>query len=97
MWLPSWHCGTHQIADWGIYGLPETPAPNESLRTIEFRWPDKEELETLQEQGALRGDCPEPTLTMGTRCCGAARGKRYSRHLHHLSAGRGRRCGRSCR
>ena len=53
IWVPNWHSGTHRIAFWDIFGIPETPAPYDFMRNIEFWWLDGEKLEALKEQGAL--------------------------------------------
>ena len=53
VWVPNWHSGTHRIAVWDIFGMPETPAPYDFLRNVEFWWLDWEKLAALEEQGAL--------------------------------------------
>ena len=53
IWVPNWHSGTHRIAIWDIFGIPETPAPYDFMRNVEFWWLDGEKLEALKEQGAL--------------------------------------------
>ena len=53
IWVPNWHSGTHRIAVWDIFGMPETPAPYDFLRNVEFWWLDRDRLEALQERGAL--------------------------------------------
>ena len=53
IWVPNWHSGTHRIAFWDIFGIPETPAPYDFMRNVEFWWLDGEKLEALKEQGAL--------------------------------------------
>ena len=53
IWVPNWHSGTHRIAAWDIFGRPETPAPYDFLRNVEFWWLDEGKLEALEKQGAL--------------------------------------------
>ncbi|TFL17168.1 extracellular solute-binding protein [Jannaschia formosa] len=53
IWVPNWHSGTHRIAVWDVFGIPETPAPYDFLRNVEFWWLDRDKLAALQAQGAL--------------------------------------------
>ncbi|PWJ15829.1 extracellular solute-binding protein [Jannaschia seohaensis] len=53
IWVPNWHSATHRIAVWDIFGIPETPAPYDFLRNVEFWWLDQEKLDALEAQGAL--------------------------------------------
>ncbi len=53
IWVPNWHSGKHRGAIWDVFGIPETPAPYDFLRNVEFWWLDEEKLQALQEQGAL--------------------------------------------
>jgi microcin C transport system substrate-binding protein len=53
VWVPNWHSGTHRIAVWDVFGIPETPAPFDFLRNVEFWWLDREKLDALEAQGAL--------------------------------------------
>jgi microcin C transport system substrate-binding protein len=53
VWVPNWHSGTHRIAVWDVFGIPETPAPYDFLRNVEFWWLDQEKLDALEAQGAL--------------------------------------------
>ena len=53
VWIPNWHSGTHRIATWDVFGIPETPAPYDFLRNVEFWWLDQDKLDALERQGAL--------------------------------------------
>ena len=53
IWVPQWHSGKHRVAVWDIFGIPETPAPYDFLRNIEFWWLDDAKETALKEAGAL--------------------------------------------
>ena len=53
IWVPNWHSVTHRIAIWDIFGIPETPAPYDFLRNVEFWWLDREKMDALEAAGAL--------------------------------------------
>ena len=53
VWVPNWHSGAHRIAVWDVFGIPETPAPYDFMRNVEFWWLDEGKLEALRAEGAL--------------------------------------------
>ena len=53
IWVPNWHSGTHRVAVWDVLGMPETPAPYDFMRNVEFWWLDQGKLDGLRAQGAL--------------------------------------------
>jgi len=53
IWIPNWHSGTHRVAVWDIFGMPETPAPYDFNRNVEFWWIDPAKRDALADAGAL--------------------------------------------
>ena len=53
IWIPNWHSGTHRVAIWDIFGIPDVPAPYDFFRNVEFWWFDQEKFDALRAQGAL--------------------------------------------
>ncbi|MEL6682552.1 MAG: extracellular solute-binding protein [Pseudomonadota bacterium] len=53
IWIGTWHLGAHWVAGWDMFGRPETPAPYDFNRGVDFWWFDEEKYETLVTSGAL--------------------------------------------
>ena len=52
IWVPNWFKGTHWIANWDVFGRPETKPPYD--RGIDFWWWEQEKYDALVAEGALR-------------------------------------------
>jgi microcin C transport system substrate-binding protein len=53
VWVPNWHSGTHRVAVWDVFGMPDAPAPYDFMRNLQFWWLDADKLQDLEAQGAL--------------------------------------------
>ncbi|MEM1100695.1 MAG: ABC transporter substrate-binding protein, partial [Pseudomonadota bacterium] len=53
IWVPAWHLGKHWVAVWDIFGMPDTPAPYDFNRNVEFWWLDQARFDALRAAGAL--------------------------------------------
>ncbi|MEL6641788.1 MAG: hypothetical protein AAFP98_10830, partial [Pseudomonadota bacterium] len=53
IWIGGWHSGAHRVAVWDMFGIPETPAPYDPFRNVDFWWFDREKYTALVEAGAL--------------------------------------------
>ncbi|MEO0677537.1 MAG: extracellular solute-binding protein [Pseudomonadota bacterium] len=53
IWIGAWYLGSHRVAIWDVFGMPETPAPYDFNRNVEFWWMDQERFSELQASGAL--------------------------------------------
>ncbi len=53
IWIGNWHLGAHRVAVWDIFGMPDTPAPYDFNRGVEFWWLDQEKHAALIEAGAF--------------------------------------------
>ncbi|MEL6573011.1 MAG: extracellular solute-binding protein [Pseudomonadota bacterium] len=53
IWIPGWHSGDHRVAVWDIFGIPETPAPYDFNRGVDFWWFDRDKYAALVAEGAL--------------------------------------------
>ncbi len=53
IWIPGWHSADHRVAVWDIFGIPETPAPYDFNRGVDFWWFDRDKYATLVAEGAL--------------------------------------------
>ncbi|MEO0484763.1 MAG: extracellular solute-binding protein [Pseudomonadota bacterium] len=53
IWIGAWYLGAHRVAVWDIFGMPETPAPYDFNRNVEFWWMDAAKRDALIAAGAL--------------------------------------------
>lgn len=53
IWIGNWHLGAHRVAVWDIFGWPETPAPYDFNRGVDFWWFDQAKFEALTAINAL--------------------------------------------
>lgn len=53
IWIPGWHSGSHRVAVWDIFGLPDKPAPYDFNRGVDFWWFDRDKYTALVTEGAL--------------------------------------------
>ena len=53
IWIGNWHLGAHRVAVWDIFGMPETPAPYDFNRGVDFWWLDEGKYQSLVDAGAL--------------------------------------------
>lgn len=53
IWIGNWHLGAHRVAIWDIFGMPETSAPYDFNRGVEFWWLDNIKYQVLVNAGAL--------------------------------------------
>ena len=53
IWISNWFLGAHRVAVWDIFGMPETPAPYDFNRGVDFWWFDRDKYEVLVDAGAL--------------------------------------------
>ncbi|MEL7300646.1 MAG: extracellular solute-binding protein [Pseudomonadota bacterium] len=53
IWVPAWHLGKHWVAVWDIFGMPDTPAPYDFNRNVEFWWLDQARFDALRAAGTL--------------------------------------------
>ncbi len=55
IWIGTWYLGTHRVAIWDVFGIPEEPAPYDFNRGVDFWWFDRDKYQTLVGAGALDG------------------------------------------
>ncbi len=53
IWIGNWHLGTHRVAVWDIFGIPEKPALYDFNRGVDFWWFDREKHSALVAAGAF--------------------------------------------
>ena len=53
IWISNWFLDAHRVAVWDIFGMPETPAPYDFNRGVDFWWFDRDKYEALVDAGAL--------------------------------------------
>mgnify|MGYP001794924628 CR=1 FL=1 len=53
IWIGTWHLGAHWVAVWDIFGIPETPAPYDFNRGVDFWWFDEAKYDAIVAAGAL--------------------------------------------
>lgn len=53
IWIGNWNLGSHRVALWDIFGMPEEPAPFDFNRGVDFWWFDRDKYDVLVEAGAL--------------------------------------------
>ncbi|MEM6276069.1 MAG: extracellular solute-binding protein [Pseudomonadota bacterium] len=53
IWVGAWYLGTHRVAVWDIFGMPEQPALYDFNRGVEFWWVDEEKRARLESEGAF--------------------------------------------
>lgn len=55
IWIGGWNLGAHRVAVWDIFGIPETPAPYDFFRNVDFWWFERDKYDALVAEGALDG------------------------------------------
>ena len=53
LWIGGWHLGSHRVALWDVFGMPDAPAPYDFNRNVDFWWFDQAKYEALVAAGAL--------------------------------------------
>ncbi len=53
IWISGWHSGSHRVAVWDIFGMPDEPAPYDFNRGVNYWWFDREKYTALVDAGAL--------------------------------------------
>lgn len=53
IWVGAWYLGTHRVAVWDIFGMPEEAALYDFNRGVEFWWLDEEKRSRLESEGAF--------------------------------------------
>ncbi|MEM1373118.1 MAG: extracellular solute-binding protein [Pseudomonadota bacterium] len=53
IWVGAWYLGSHRVAVWDIFGMPEDPALYDFNRGVEFWWLDEEKRARLESEGAF--------------------------------------------
>lgn len=54
LWIGTWHLGSHRVALWDVFGMPENPAPYDFNRNVDFWWFDQAKYDALVDAGALK-------------------------------------------
>ncbi|MEL6915392.1 MAG: extracellular solute-binding protein [Pseudomonadota bacterium] len=53
IWIGAWFLGSHRVAVWDVFGMPETPAPYDFNRNVEFWWLVQARFDALRAAGTL--------------------------------------------
>ncbi|MEM8591233.1 MAG: extracellular solute-binding protein [Pseudomonadota bacterium] len=53
IWVGAWHIGSHRVAVWDVFGMPEETALYDFNRGVEFWWLEQEKLGAIQAEGGL--------------------------------------------
>ena len=53
IWIGNWHSGTHRVAVWDVFGMPDEPAIYDFNRGVDFWWFEQDKYDALISSGAL--------------------------------------------
>jgi len=53
LWIRTWYSSDHRVAIWDVFGIPETPAPYDFNRNVDFWWFDQAKYDAAVASGSL--------------------------------------------